>query len=164
MTSRAENRSIDSEAFRRVLGHMPTGVTVVTTLDDGVPIGLSCNSFTSVSLEPALVSFCAGCDSETWPRIRRIGRFTVNVLAEGQDELGRRFALKGVDRFAGVSWREGPLGTPHLGEAIAWIDCELHAEHPAGDHSIVLGLVRQLEANEAAPLVFFRGRYGTFSG
>lgn len=162
--SRAEPSAVDAARFRHVLGHLPTGVTVITAMAQGRPVGMACNSFTSVSLEPPLVSFCAGRHSDTWPGIRDAGRFAVNVLASGQLDLGRRFARKGVDRFAGTEWRLSPLGSPYLTDAAAWVDCELHAEYEAGDHWIALGLVNQLEAaGEAKPLVFFRGGFGSFS-
>ena len=153
----------DSARFRQVLGHLPTGVTVVTARDGGEPVGLSCNSFTSVSLDPPLVSFCPAKESETWPRIEPLGRFAVNVLSHDQHDLGRVFARKGVDRFDGVAWRESPLGNPWIEGALAWVDCELHARHEAGDHWIVLGLVRSLEAaGKRGPLVFFRGSFHGF--
>jgi 3-hydroxy-9,10-secoandrosta-1,3,5(10)-triene-9,17-dione monooxygenase reductase component len=149
--------------FREVLGHLPTGVTVVTGIDGGKPIGMSCNSFTSVSLEPPLVAFGASRESITWPRIRETGRFAVNVLAHAQEELGRRFAVRGIDRFAGVPWHPSPQGNPLLDGAVAWIDCRLYAEHEAGDHTLILAEVVELDVHEpTSPLVFFRGAYGSF--
>jgi 3-hydroxy-9,10-secoandrosta-1,3,5(10)-triene-9,17-dione monooxygenase reductase component len=155
---------IDPEQFRQVLGHLPTGVTVVTAQHPGGPVGMSANSVTSVSLEPPLILFCPAKSSETWPRIRESGRFCVNVFAAHHGEISERFAARGVDRFAGVAWHSRPSG-PALDEAVAWIECTIWAEHEAGDHLIVVGAVDHLDVREGAenPLVFFRGRYGSFS-
>jgi 3-hydroxy-9,10-secoandrosta-1,3,5(10)-triene-9,17-dione monooxygenase reductase component len=155
---------IDGERFRNVLGHLPTGVTVVTAYHRDGPAGMSSNSVTSLSLEPPLVLFCPAKTSTTWPRIRESGAFCVNVFAAHHEEASRRFARTGVDRFEGVSWHDRPAG-PALDDAVAWIDCRIDAEYPGGDHVIVVGAVQQLEVRdgEVAPLVFFRGQYGSFS-
>lgn len=154
---------IDPTEFRRVLGHLPTGVAVVTAMTPDGPTGMTANSVTSVSLDPPLILLCPAHSSTTWPAIRRCGRFCVNVMAGHHEELTRRFALKGADRFVGVSWHERPHG-PALDDAVAWIGCELTAEHEAGDHTIVVAAVKEMDAADGpAPLVFFRGRYGTFT-
>ncbi|MGM1062029.1 flavin reductase family protein [Saccharothrix sp. Mg75] len=156
---------IDATRFRNTLGHLPTGVVVITATDRlGLPVGLACNSFTSVSLEPPLVLFCVGLGSSTWPAVRAAGRFRVNVLDRGHEHLSRRFAARGVDRFAGVPWTPTPFG-PALEGAVAGIGCEVAAEHPGGDHVIVVAGVLALEVGEspAEPLVFHRGRYGSFA-
>ena len=146
-----------------MLGHLPTGVTVVTASTPHGPHGLSANSVTSVSLDPPMVLFCPAKTSETWPPMREAGRFVVNVMAGHHEELIRRFAAKGIDRFEGVEWHERATG-PGLAGAVAWIDCTLRDEHDAGDHTIVVADVLGIEAAEGAePLVFYRGRYGTFS-
>ena len=150
--------------FRRVLGHLATGVSVITGEGLDGPVGVSCNSLTSVSLEPALVAFCAAHESTTWPRIRAAGRFCVNVLAEDQEDVCRLFAAKGVDRFGQIGWRPAPSGAPVLADALAWIDCAIDAEHDAGDHTIVVGRVIELRVGEESegPLLFYRGGYGRF--
>jgi len=146
-----------------VLGHFATGVTVITAVSDGQPAGLAVNSFTSVSLEPPLVAFCAAKSSTTWPAIQRAGSFCVNILAEDQEDLSRRFAMKGGDKFRGVGWRAGESGSPILQGVLAWLDCVTEAEHDAGDHLIVVGRVLGLDVfRERGPLVFFRGGYGRF--
>ncbi|WP_239502212.1 flavin reductase family protein, partial [Streptomyces qinglanensis] len=107
-----------------------------------------------------------GRTSTSWPRIARAGVFCVNVLAADQGELCRAFAVSGADKFAGVSHRPAPVtGSPLLAGVAAWIDCEIHAVHTGGDHLIVVGRVRALDAAEDAgdPLVFHRGRLGTFA-
>jgi flavin reductase (DIM6/NTAB) family NADH-FMN oxidoreductase RutF len=152
-------------AFRRVLGHYPTGVCVITAVEaDAMPIGMAVGSFSSVSLEPPLIAFFPDKSSTTWPRIERTGRFCVNVLADHQEEVCRAFAMRGNDKFAVVSHRPSLAGLPQLDDTVAWIDCDIHAVHEAGDHWIVLGLVRALDVNEAArPLLFFQSRYGQFA-
>ena len=153
---------IEPREFRAVLAHVPTAVTVVTASHRGEPVGMTVNSFTSASLEPPLVLFCAARTSVTWPRIRAARRFCVNVLAAGQADLARLCARPHADRFAGVRWDDRACG-PALTDAVAWVDCELAAEHAAGDHVVVLGGVLGLDAAEGPPLVFHRGRYGTFA-
>jgi 3-hydroxy-9,10-secoandrosta-1,3,5(10)-triene-9,17-dione monooxygenase reductase component len=146
-----------------VLGHFATGVTVVTGMAGGQPVGLAVNSFTSVSLSPSLVAFSVATASSTWPRLRPAGAFCVNILAEDQEVVSRAFAARGLDRFEGVGWRPAPSGSPVLAGALAWIDCTVEAEHEAGDHVIVVGRVRELDLDhEGRPLVFYRGGYGRF--
>jgi flavin reductase (DIM6/NTAB) family NADH-FMN oxidoreductase RutF len=152
---------MDSSTFRSVLSHFCTGLTVVTAVDDDGPVGMTCQSFTSVSLDPPLVGFLPAKTSTSYPRIRRAGRFSVNVLHERQEPLCRGFAASGADKWAGVEWAPGPSGAPRIAGALAWIDCQLWREHDAGDHVIVLGEVLDLQADEAgAPLLYFQGRYG----
>ncbi|WP_089156417.1 flavin reductase family protein [Micromonospora sp. NBS 11-29] len=154
----------DAMNFRRTLGQLPTGVTVITTTrPSGEPVGMACNSFTSVSLTPPLVMFCAANTSSTLVDFRTSGRFCVNILGSDQDAVCRRFALKGVDRFADVRWTASTAG-PRLADALAWMSCSIEVEHPAGDHVIIIARVDDLRVNEdePAPLVFHRGRYGSF--
>ena len=155
----------DGDTFRRVLGHYPTGVCVVTATDrTDAPVGMVVGSFTAVSLEPPLVAFFPDRRSTTWPRIEAAGRFCVNVLAGDQRALCRTFATPAADRFANIGWRRSPGGSPILDDVVAWIDCALHAVHAAGDHYIVLGRVEALDIVRAdQPLLFFRGRYGNFA-
>jgi len=155
--------SIDEARFRQVLGHFATGVTVVTGLSHDRPVGLAVNSFTSVSLKPALVAFCVGTRSVTWPDLREAGRFCVNILADDQEALSRAFATRGPDRFDGVGWRPAPSGAPILAGVLGWVDCTVDAEHEAGDHVIVVGRATGLGLeHEGRPLVFYRGGYGRF--
>ncbi len=154
---------VDSALFRQVLGHFATGVAVVTTTDGHQPAGLAVNSFTSVSLQPPLVAFCAAHESSTWSHIQAAKSFCVNILSEDQEHLSRVFAARDAHKFRGVGWRPAPSGAPILSGVLAWIDCSLAAVHPAGDHSIVVGQVRELDvAREGRPLVFYRGGYGRF--
>jgi 3-hydroxy-9,10-secoandrosta-1,3,5(10)-triene-9,17-dione monooxygenase reductase component len=114
----------DQESFRTVLGHFPTGITVITALTDAGPVGLAANSFTSVSLNPPLVLFCASQASTTWPRIQQAGHFTVNVLDDGQQEISARFAMPAIDRFETMSWTRRAHG-PVLEDVHAWLDCTI---------------------------------------
>ena len=153
--------AVDPARMREVLGHFASGVTVVTAVTGADPIGFTCQSFSSLSLDPPLVAFAPARTSRTWPRLREIGRFCVNVLAEEQDALSRTFARSGVDRFAGVPWTPSRHGAPVLEDVVAWIDCELWAEYDGGDHTIVVARVLDLGADpERRPLLFHRGTYG----
>lgn len=152
---------VDPRLMRDVLGHFASGITVVTAIGDDGPIGFTCQSFSSLSLDPPLVAFAPARTSTTWPRLRDIGRFCVNVLADDQDALSSAFARSGTDKFAGVSWEPSAHGSPVLDGVVAWIDCALFAEHEGGDHTIVVGRVLDLGATaEKTPLVFHRGAYG----
>jgi 3-hydroxy-9,10-secoandrosta-1,3,5(10)-triene-9,17-dione monooxygenase reductase component len=159
-----ESPTIDEARYRQVLGRFATGVTVVAAVSGDQPIGLSINSFTSVSLDPPLVAFCTARESSSWPRIRSAGSFCVNVLAEDQEDISRVFATRGKDKFRGVGWRPSPSGAPLLDGVLAWIDCSLDAEYEAGDHVVVIGRVQALdvEDDQDGPLIFYRGGYGRF--
>ena len=154
-------RIVDPGAMREVLGHFASGVTVVTALTADGPAGFTCQSFSSLSLDPPLVAFAPARSSQTWPALRAIGRFCVNVLAEGQDAVSQNFARSGVDKFAEVPWSPSAHGSPVLDDVVAWIDGELWAEYDGGDHSIVVARVLDLGADpERRPLLFHRGSYG----
>jgi 3-hydroxy-9,10-secoandrosta-1,3,5(10)-triene-9,17-dione monooxygenase reductase component len=154
--------AVSPERFRFGLGHLPTGVTVLTAYSDRGPVGMAANSITSVSLDPPLILVCPAKSSESWPAIRGAERFCANVMARHHEGLVRQFARKGIDRFAGVDWHERSCG-PALDGAVAWIQCRLEGEHDAGDHTIAVASVEEIDADrKAIPLVFFRGRYGAF--
>ena len=128
-------------AMRATLGHFASGIVVVTATGPDGPLGFTCQSFASLSLDPPLVSFSPARTSSTWPRIRASGRFCINVLAEDQERFSDQFARSGTDKYAGVPWRPGPSGAPVLDGVCAWIDCALWREYDGGDHTIVLGQV-----------------------
>ena len=161
---------IDGQEFRRVLGNYPTGVTVVTAACPTGPEGMTIGSFTSVSLDPPLVSFCPSQDSDSWIRMRDVGSFCVNVLGDHQADVSTTFASKVEDRFDGLRTRVEATGAPVIEGCVAWIDCRVEAVHAAGDHDIVVGRVVALGAAEAAgepesgPLIFHKGGYGRVSG
>lgn len=153
--------AIDPQQYRRILSSYPTGAIVVCAETPDGPAGMTCNSFTSVSIEPPLVAFCPAKTSITWPRIRACGRFCISVLASHHEETSRLFASRGANRFAPTPVLSRGSG-PALADAVAWIDCVLETEHDAGDHFIVIAGVRGLEEGSSArPLVFWRGRYGS---
>ena len=166
--------SVDPKQFRNVLGHFPTSVTIVTAIDTtggtDQPVGLTIGSFTSVSLDPPLVGFLPGKDSDTWRAIEASGRFVVNDLNCMQGDICWRFAKSGNEdeRFHGVGWRPAPSGAPILDKAVAWIDCTVEAVYEMGDHYFVLGRVTALDADppetddEGFPLIFFKGTLGRF--
>jgi 3-hydroxy-9,10-secoandrosta-1,3,5(10)-triene-9,17-dione monooxygenase reductase component len=156
---------IDSARYRQVLGHFPTGVTVITAAGPDGPVGLSVGSFCSVSLDPPLVAFFAGRSSTSFPGIQAAGHYCVNVLADDQEEEARVFAGKSADKFAGIGWRPSvATGAPVLHDVLAWIDCRIERVDEAGDHVIVLGRVLDLEiGHEGGPLVFFRGGFGRYT-
>ena len=155
--------AIDPQEFRRVLGHFPTGVTVVTAACADGPAGMAIGSFASVSLEPPLVMFCPSRDSSSWGRMSDVGSFCVNVLGDDQADVCGVFAGKAEDKFAGIDWTTEATGAPVLPGTIAWIDCTVHAVHDGGDHDIVVGRVESLGAGgDHGPLLFFKGGYGRY--
>ena len=149
-----------SRKFRDVLGRFCTGVTVVTSMSDGKPVGMTCQSFSSVSLDPPLVLFCPAKGSRAWPQMQRAGFFCVNLLSHDQLAVSDQFARRGVDKFADVTWRPSATGAPLLDGVLGWVDCTIYAVHEAGDHYVVIGRVMDLGVEEAPhPLLFYRGRY-----
>ncbi|MEO6954336.1 MAG: flavin reductase family protein [Polyangia bacterium] len=155
----------DPRYFRDVLGHYPTGVSIVTSVDeDGARVGMTVGTFNSVSLTPPLVAFYPDRKSSTWARIAVAKRFCVNVLAFDQEAVCRRFASRDADRFEGLAHSLSPAGLPIIDDVVAWFDCDAYAVHEAGDHDIVLGEVRAFAVLRAVhPLLFHRGGYGRFS-
>jgi 3-hydroxy-9,10-secoandrosta-1,3,5(10)-triene-9,17-dione monooxygenase reductase component len=151
----------DARSFRDALGRFATGVAFVTAAPDGEPAGLIVNSLTSVSLDPPLVSFCPSRSSLTWSRMRRDGRFGVNVLGRQHEQFAVRATPAGADRFAGLDWQPGRSGVPLLADALASLECEIVAEHPTGDHWIVVARVDAVRISpDKDPLLFFAGEFG----
>ena len=148
--------TVDPKELRRVMGHFATGVTVITTKDiGGVPYGLTANAFMSLSLEPplALISIdktaqCYGCFDAS-----RV--FTVNFLSDEQEEISRRFATKGVDKFAGIDWHEGSNGAAILAGVIGYVECRIEKAYEGGDHTLIVGEILKAEAIGGRPLLFF---------
>jgi len=161
--------SIDPLKYRAVLGHFPTGVTIVTGVVDGQPVGFTIGSFTSVSLDPPLVGFLPMITSDRWQLISQSGAFCVNVLGVDHADLCWQFAKTSVTHpFEGVTWEPAPVtGSPILHGAIAWMDCTIDQVVDAGDHHFVMGLIQEFEHahpdTEPAPLLFFRGKLGNFA-
>lgn len=154
--------SIEAADFRRVLGHFPTGVTVVTGAG---PVGMAIGSFASVSLDPPLVMFCPGKTSQAWQAIRDTGAFCANILSDQQQEICSTFASPVDDRFAGIEWTTDVTGSPVLPGCLGHIDCDIDSVLDGGDHDIVIGRVRSLAASgNDGPLVFFQGAYRELAG
>jgi flavin reductase (DIM6/NTAB) family NADH-FMN oxidoreductase RutF len=146
--------------LRRVFGAYPTGVAALAGVVDGQPVGMAANSFTTVSLDPPLVSVCVAHSSSTWPVLRDSARIGISVLASGQEDVSRQLAAKGVDRFAGLGRRTTPDGCVLLDGAAAWFDCSIDQQVRAGDHDIVVFAVHDLDVAEGvAPLVFHASTY-----
>jgi flavin reductase (DIM6/NTAB) family NADH-FMN oxidoreductase RutF len=155
--------SVSPERFRHVLGHFASGLVVITGSTPSGPVGMSCQSFFSVSLDPPLIAVCPSRTSSTWPSLRMSGKFCVNILGRDQAELCHRFSLSGTDKFAGWNWVPSEhVFAPILDDCIAWIECDVEAVYDAGDHFLVLGRVIDLDAAGGEPLIYHRGRYGYF--
>jgi flavin reductase (DIM6/NTAB) family NADH-FMN oxidoreductase RutF len=154
-------REVGPERFRSVMGHFPTGVTVVTAGTPEGPVGMTANAVCSLSLEPLLLLVAFDNESRTLPVVRETGRFGVNILAAGQEDLARLFASKAGERekFAGIPHALHD-GIPVIDGALAWIGCRLERLIEAGDHTIGIGAVEAAEAGAGEPLIWFRGSYG----
>ena len=151
----------DRASLREVMGSYPTGVTIVAARDDrGEPYGLTVNSFTSVSLEPPLVLVCIGHSSTSHDRLVATDGFAINVLSAGQDDVASRFAREpSLGRFDEVEWRPGASGgSPLLDGVVAWLECERFDVLSGGDHSILVGRVREAAVFDREALIFHRGR------
>lgn len=153
----------EGRTFRDTMGQFCTGVVIVTSLSNDNLAGFAAQSFVSLSESPPLIAICPQKASTSWPKIRATGHFGINVLRSDQSEVSNAFARKGG--VADIGWAKSKTGSPILDGVIAFIDCELGAEHEAGDHTIVIGHVVDLEIidAEAEPLLFFRGEYGQFA-
>jgi 3-hydroxy-9,10-secoandrosta-1,3,5(10)-triene-9,17-dione monooxygenase reductase component len=156
--------TLDVRHFRDVLGNFPTSVVAVTTTGPVTqPEGMIVGTFTSVSLDPPLVSFLADRSSGTGAKIRAAGRYCANVLGSDQEPLCRKLATRTPDKFDAVAWRPSPLGNPVLEGIVAWVDCVVEKVVELGDHFLVVGGVRDLRVESPkTPLLFFRGGYGDY--
>lgn len=157
-------QATDTRTLRNALGRYATGVTIVTTrAPNGTSLGLTCNSFASVSLDPPLVLWSLRRESPSLPSFVEAGRFTVNVLGADQSDLCARFARDGNDKFAGLETQACALGSPLVPGSLAVFSCTTHATIDGGDHVIFIGRVRQARIGEGEPLVFAAGRLGRFA-
>jgi 3-hydroxy-9,10-secoandrosta-1,3,5(10)-triene-9,17-dione monooxygenase reductase component len=154
----------ETQRFKEVMSHFATGVTVVSGMDEGEPVGFTCQSFLSLSLDPPFVAVAPARTSTSWPRIARAGEFCVNVLAEHQQELGEGFAVSGGPKFEGVDWRPSAItGSPLITDALAWVECRVELVHDAGDHELIIGRVLDVGLGEGRPLLYFRSEMTTLS-
>jgi len=148
--------------FKDAMSRFATGVTVVAGVEDGEPVGFTCQSFISLSLDPPFVAVAPARTSTSWPRIARAGSFCVNVLGDHQRELCRGFAVSGGPKFEGVNWHPAPItGAPLIEDSLAWVDCKVELVHDAGDHELIIGRVLELGTGEGSPLLFFRSNLAT---
>jgi 4-hydroxyphenylacetate 3-hydroxylase, reductase component len=156
----ADMPAFDTRAFRTALGHYATGVAIIAGVDAaGAPYGLTINSFASVSLDPPLVLWSIGLESESLPAVREAGPFSISILNADQNELAMRFAKSRSDRFSGVDTWVGASGAPIIAEALAWFDCQTHAIYPGGDHEIILGRVIGFGVEQRSALGFHHGKF-----
>ena len=154
--------ALDPRTFRDALGLYASGITVIAGHDGDEPLGFTCQSFYSVSTDPPLISFSVMVTSSTYPRIRETGKFSVNVLSKAQRPISNQFARSGIDKWAGIAWRMSDGQNPIIDGTLTWLDCEIIAEHQAGDHRIVIGQVLTIGPSDRLidePLVYFRGNY-----
>lgn len=157
---RMTNAKAHTTDYRRALGQFATGVCVVTTAGTaGEPVGLTVNSFNSVSLAPPLVLWSLGQGAASSPAFEAAAGFVVHVLGVGQLELARRFSTRGIDKFAGTAWSNSIQGLPLLEDCVAWFECKTVGRHRAGDHDIFVGEVLEFRAAGGTPLIFHSGRY-----
>jgi 3-hydroxy-9,10-secoandrosta-1,3,5(10)-triene-9,17-dione monooxygenase reductase component len=153
---------LDQARFREVLAHFATGMTIVTALEDGEPVGFTCQAFAALSLDPPMVILAPSRSSTSWPRIAKAGAFCVNILEEHQEALSRTFAVSGGDKFDGVGWTPGVTGSPVLEGSLAVVECRLGDIFDGGDHELVTGHVVAMEIGEGGPLLFYRSGFGRF--
>jgi flavin reductase (DIM6/NTAB) family NADH-FMN oxidoreductase RutF len=152
--------TIDQHAFRAVLGRFASGVTVVTTVDkNGDDRGMTVSSFCSVSLDPPLILICVEHAGSVYQPMADAATFTVNILSEGQEALSRRFAGPDPDRFEGLGFSRGGNGNAIFSEVLGYIQCNVVARHPTGDHDILVAEVEEAMAEEGRPLLYYRGGY-----
>jgi flavin reductase (DIM6/NTAB) family NADH-FMN oxidoreductase RutF len=152
--------AFDRNELRRVMGHFATGITVVTTHGpDGKRYGLTMNAVCSLSLTPPLMLICVDKRAESHPAFQPARGFVVNMLDESQEEVSRRFAVSGGEKFTGLACRDGVTGAPILEDALAWVECRVIEVHEGGDHTIYIGEVEDAGARTGDPILYYRGKY-----
>jgi flavin reductase (DIM6/NTAB) family NADH-FMN oxidoreductase RutF len=153
-------QAVTSEEFRRACGRFATGVAIASaTGPNGVPHGLTVNSFSSVSLNPPLVLICLGHAVAAIDAFRETRWFGLSILRQDQRDLSERFARRVDDRFEGLEWRRGATGVPLLADALATMECEIRHRVTAGDHDVFIGEMVRVNAQDGAPLIYFAGEY-----
>ena len=153
---------VDAATFRHVVGHLPSGVTLVTTHTPDGDFGMTASSVTSLSVNPPMMLACLNRSSSTCTAVSEAGAYVVNVLGQGDGHLASHFATAGADKFAGVRVTRGIRGAPVLADTLARIECEVVEQVSAATHTIFLGRVVRAEAAEGSPLTYFRGGFGRF--
>ncbi len=161
--SEGAGAAIDSREFRNAMGMFATGVTVVAVKYDDIIRGMTANAFLSLSLHPAMVLICIDESASMYPIFQVAESFSVNILAEDQQEVSQAFAMRGEkkEEMGGFAYRSGPLGSPILEGALAWTECRVEERYSGGDHMIVVGRVHDfgVERPDDSPLLFYRGKY-----
>jgi flavin reductase (DIM6/NTAB) family NADH-FMN oxidoreductase RutF len=154
---------VDDDVLRSAFACFPTGVTAVCALVHGQPAGMAASSFTSVSLDPPLVSVCVQNRSNTWRQLSPVPRLGVSVLSAGHENACRQLAAKTGDRFSGIDWQASTSGAIFIGGACVWLECSINQRIPAGDHEIVLLQIETLRIQpDVSPLLFHLSRYRQF--
>lgn len=152
--------ALDPSTFRAALGRFASGITIITARDaDGRDGGMTVSAFSSLSLDPPLILVCVDRAASAGPVFDTAEHYAVNILADDQEALSRRFAQKDVDRFDGVGFTRSSLGVPLLDGALATLECRATARHPGGDHSILIGEVIEVTLHEGHPLLYYRSGY-----
>jgi flavin reductase (DIM6/NTAB) family NADH-FMN oxidoreductase RutF len=155
--------TVHVDEFKIAAGHYATGVVAVTSLSDEGPLGFTCQTFTSLSLDPLLVSFSATHGGSSWPKILAEGIVAINVLSNEQTQVANALARSGSEKFAGVSWAPGENGCPLITGALATIEGSILDVARYGDHDIAIIGVDSFSASRGEPLLYFRGNFGTFA-
>jgi flavin reductase (DIM6/NTAB) family NADH-FMN oxidoreductase RutF len=155
---------IERDLFRRVMGSFASGVTVITVIGpDGTPTGFTASAVTSLSMEPRMLLVCVSERSATLTAVKEAGKFVVNILSGVQQDVAQQFATRRDNRFGGVRWHPGPAtSAPVIDGSLAYAECILKDTAQGGDHVILMGEIVDGDAHEAEPLLYFRGRYGTY--
>lgn len=157
---------IDADIYKLVMGSFPSGVTVITTLDDdGQIVGLTASAFSALSIDPALVLFCPNYSSDSYPVLIKKKQFAIHLLSATQRNEAYAFAKKGKEKAQGINWTLSALGNPLLSDATAIIECELWREYEGGDHAILVGAVKNLVVPELSidPMIYCGGKMGALS-
>lgn len=154
---------LDLDRFRETLGVFPTGVAIVSALDQEGAAGFTCQSFNSLSLEPMLCVFAANTQGRSWARIRSVGHVGISILREDQESLARHFAASRADKFTDVAWHAAPNGAPWLDGAIGFVSGEISSVETHGDHELVVVRVSHVATSPGKPLVYHRGGFGQLS-
>jgi flavin reductase (DIM6/NTAB) family NADH-FMN oxidoreductase RutF len=150
---------IDDARFRLAMSHFASGVTIVTTVHEGKPFGMTVASFASLSLHPPLVLICIENSVKTHDALSAAGKFGVSILGSDQSEISSKFASRSDDKFSGVDIVNGELDIPLIANALTSIECRLHQQLPGGDHTIFVGEVVDVHTREGDPLLYFRSGY-----
>jgi flavin reductase (DIM6/NTAB) family NADH-FMN oxidoreductase RutF len=153
--------TFDQKEFRKTLGTFATGITVVTAMhENSVPVGITVNSFTSVSLDPPLILWCLDNEAESYKVFANCKNFAIHILHQEQEAISQTFATKGSDKFSGLEWETGELGSPILKDCASYFQCETETSYEGGDHIILLGRVKAVQTNaDKQPLIYHASNY-----